>query len=99
MIRSFLSEQAKKLLLQTLVLSRLDYSNALPACTIKPLQLIQYAASRVAFDELKKAHFTPLLVSFHCLPIAACITFKVLMFVNKITTGDAPTYLSLFQTR
>ncbi len=41
-IRPFLSEQATQLLVQALVLSRLDYCNALlaglPACTIKPLQ-------------------------------------------------------------
>ncbi len=40
-IRPFLSEQAAQLLVQALVLSRLDYCNALlaglPACTIKPL--------------------------------------------------------------
>ncbi len=44
-IRPFLSEQAAQLLFQALVLSRLDYCNALlaglPACTIKPLHLIQ----------------------------------------------------------
>ncbi len=54
-IRPFLSEQAAQLLVQALVLSRLDYCNALlaglPACTIKPLQLIQNAAARVVFNE------------------------------------------------
>ncbi len=58
-IRPFLSEQAT-LLVQALVLSRLDYCNALlaglPACVIKPLQLIQNAAARVVFNEPKKAH-------------------------------------------
>ncbi len=57
-IRPFLSEQAAQLLVQALVLSRLDYCNALlaglPACTIKPLQLIQNAAARVVFNEPKK---------------------------------------------
>uniref|UniRef100_A0A8C1TLW0 Reverse transcriptase domain-containing protein n=1 Tax=Cyprinus carpio TaxID=7962 RepID=A0A8C1TLW0_CYPCA len=59
-IRPFLSEQATQLLVQALVLSRLDYCNGLqvglPACTIKPLQLIQNAAARVVFNESKKAH-------------------------------------------
>uniref|UniRef100_A0A8C2BQ02 Reverse transcriptase domain-containing protein n=1 Tax=Cyprinus carpio TaxID=7962 RepID=A0A8C2BQ02_CYPCA len=62
-IRPFLSEQATQLLVQALVLSRLDYCNALlaglPACTIKPLQLIQNAAVRVVFNEPKTAHVTP----------------------------------------
>ncbi len=98
-IRPFLSEQAAQLLVQALVLSRLDYCNALlaglPACTIKPLQLIQNAAARVVFNELKKAHVTPLFIRLHWLPIAARIKFKVLMFAYKTTTGTAPIYLNL----
>ncbi len=82
-IRPFLSEQAAQLLVQALVLSRLDYCNALlaglPACTIKPLQLIQNAAARVVFNEPKKAHVTPLFIRLHWLPIAARIKFKVLI--------------------
>ncbi len=90
-IRPFLSEQAAQLLVQALVLARLDYCNALlaglPACTIKPLQLIQNAAARVVFNEPKKAHVTPLFIRLHLLPIAARIKFKVLMFAYKTTTG------------
>ncbi len=98
-IRPFLSEQAAQLLVQALALSRLDYCNALlaglPACTIKPLQLIQNAAARVVFNEPKKAHVTPLFIRLHWLPIATRIKFKVLMFVYKTTTGTAPIYLNL----
>ncbi len=80
-IRPFLSEQAAQLLVQALVLSRLDYCNALlaglPACTIKPLQLIQNAAARVVFNEPKKAHVTPLFIRLHWLPIAARICTNI----------------------
>ncbi len=90
-IRPFLSEQAAQLLVQALVLSRLDYCNALlaglPACTIKPLQLIQNAAARVDFNESKKAHVTPLFIRLHWRPIAARIKFKVLMFAYKTKTN------------
>ncbi len=69
-----------QLLVQALVLSRLDYCNALlaglPACTIKPLQLIQNAAARVVFNEPKKAHVTPLFIRLHWLPIAAHINSR-----------------------
>ncbi len=89
----------RQLLVQALVLSRLDYCNALlaglPTCTIKPLQLIQNAAARVVFNEPKKAHVTPLFIRLHWLPIAARIKFKVLMFAYKTTTGAAPIYLNL----
>ncbi len=47
-IRPFLTEHAAQLLVQALVISRLDYCNALlaklPSNTIKPLQIIQNAA-------------------------------------------------------
>ncbi len=98
-IRLFLSEQATQLLLQAHVLSRLDYCNAflagLSACTFKPLQLIQNAAARVVFNQLKKAHVTPLFIRLHWLPIAARIKFKVLMCAYKTTTGAAPINLNL----
>ncbi len=79
-IRPFLTEHAAQLLVQALVISRLDYCNALlaglPSNTIKPLQMIQNAAARLVFNEPKRAHVTPLFVSLHWLPVAVRITFK-----------------------
>ncbi len=102
-IRPFLSEHATQLLVQALVLSKFDYCNALlaglPAGSIKPLQLIQNAAARLVFNELKRTHVTPLFINLHWLPIAACIKFKALMFAYITTSGSAPLYLnSLLQT-
>ncbi len=52
-IRPFLTEHAAQLIVQALVISRLDYCNALlaglPSNTIKPLQMIQNAAARLVF--------------------------------------------------
>ncbi len=91
-IRPFLTEHAARLLVQALVISRLDYCNALlaglPSNTTKPLQMIQNAAARLVFNEPKRAHVTPLFVSLYWLPVAARIQFKTL----KTTTGSAPTY-------
>ncbi len=74
-IRRFLSEHASRLIVQALVLSRLDYCDALlaglPANSIKPLQLIQNAAARYIFYEPKRMHVTPLFINLHWLPIAA----------------------------
>ncbi len=57
-IRPFLTEHAAQLLVQALVVSRLDYCNALlaglPSNTIKPLQMIQNAAARLVFNEPKE---------------------------------------------
>ncbi len=61
-IRPFLTQHAAQLLVQALVISRLDYCNAilagLPSCTIQPLQMIQNAAAWLVFSELKRAHHT-----------------------------------------
>ncbi len=98
-IRPFLTEHAAQLLVQALVISRLDYCNALlaglPSNTIKPLQMIQYAVAWLVFSEPKRAHVTPLFVSLHWLPVAARIKFKTLMLAYRTTTGSAPTYLHL----
>ncbi|CAM4587801.1 unnamed protein product [Leuciscus chuanchicus] len=79
-IRPFLTEHATQLIVQALVISRLDYCNALlaglPACATKPLQMTQNAAARLVFNEPKRAHVTPLFTSLHWLPLAARIKFK-----------------------
>ncbi len=95
-IRPFLTEHAAQLLVQALVISRLDYCNALlaglPSNTIKPLQMIQNAAAWLVFNEPKRAHVTPLFVSLHWLPVAARIKFKTLMLAYRTTTGLAAAY-------
>ncbi len=98
-IRPFILEHATQLLVQALVLSRLDYCNAflagLPASSIKSLQLIQNVAARLVFNKPKRTHVTPMFINLHWLPIAAHIKFKTLMFAYKNTTGSAPLYLNL----
>ncbi|XDV26173.1 hypothetical protein PO909_029949 [Leuciscus waleckii] len=95
-IRPFLTEHATQLIVQALVISRLDYCNALlaglPACATKPLQMIQNAAARLVFNEPKRAHVTPLFISLHWLPLAARIKFKALTLAYRTITGSAPSY-------
>ncbi len=101
-IRFFLTQQAAQLLVQALVISRLDYCNALlaglPSNTIKPLQMIQNAAAWLVFNEPKRAHVTPLFISLHWLPVVARIKFKTLMLAYRTTTGSAPTYFHSLMT-
>ncbi|KAI7806131.1 reverse transcriptase, partial [Triplophysa rosa] len=93
-IRPLLSEHAT----QVIVLSRLNYCNALlaglPACTTRPLQMIQKTGARVVFNEPKRAHVTPFFVWLHWLPIVARIQFKSLLLAYKTTTGSAPHILT-----
>ncbi len=101
-IRPFLTQHAAQLLVQALVISRLDYCNALlaglPSCTIKPLQMIQNSAARLVFSESKRAHVTPLFISLHWLSVADLIKFKTLMLVCRTATGSAPAYLHSLMT-
>ncbi len=75
-IRPFLSEHATQLLVQALVLSRLDYCNALlaglPASSIKPLQLIQNAAARLIFNEPKRECTSHLCLSIYQIYTNSC---------------------------
>ncbi len=95
-IRPFLTPHVAQLLTQALVISRLDYCNALlaglPSCTIKPLQMIQNAAAWLVFSVPKRAHVTPVFISLHWLPVSARIKFKTLMLAYRIATGSAPSY-------
>src|SRR4029434_1154668 len=95
-IRPYLTQYATQLLVQTLVSSRLDYYllKGLPACVVKPLQMVQNAAAHLAFNQPKSAHVTPLLIELHWLPVAARIKFKSLMLAYRVLTGSAPTYLN-----
>ncbi|KAI4885598.1 hypothetical protein NFI96_013030, partial [Prochilodus magdalenae] len=79
-IRPFLSQEATQLLVQSLVISRLDYCNSLltglPLRAIRPLQL--NATARLIFNLPKFTQVTPLLRSLHWLPVVARIRFKTL---------------------
>ncbi|KAF7695991.1 hypothetical protein C0J45_14256, partial [Silurus meridionalis] len=96
-IRPFLSTQAAQVLVQSLVISRLDYCKSLlaglPLNAICPLQMIQIVAARLVFNLPKLSHTTPLLRSLHWLPVAARIRFKTLMAAYKAKNGPAPSYL------
>ncbi|KAL7881425.1 hypothetical protein AOLI_G00082730 [Acnodon oligacanthus] len=74
-MQPFLTPEAAQVLVQSLVISRLDYCNlllaGLPKQAIKPLQLIQNAATQLVFNLPKFSHITPLLCSLHWLPVAA----------------------------
>lgn len=68
-IRSFLADHAAQLLIQALVIFRLDYCNAHlagpPSFAIKPLEMIQNAVAQLVFNKPKNAHATPLFIPLH----------------------------------
>ncbi|XP_071063220.1 uncharacterized protein, partial [Pseudochaenichthys georgianus] len=96
-MRPQLTQKATQVLVQVLVISRLDYCNSLlaglPACAIRPLQLIQNAAARLVFNLPKCSHTTPLLRCLHWLPITARIHFKTLVLAYHAANGSGPSYI------
>ena len=85
-IRPFLTTHSTQLLVQAMVLSRLDYCNSLlaglPASAIRPLQLIQNAAARLIFNAPKYTHTTRLLTDLQTLVLA-----------YQAIKGSAPAYI------
>ncbi|KAF7697959.1 hypothetical protein HF521_004469, partial [Silurus meridionalis] len=73
-IRPFLSTHAAHMLVQSLIISRLDYCSSLlegvcPASLINKLQFVQNAAARVLISLRKYDHITPILSSLYWLPV------------------------------
>ena len=72
-IRKYKCRESLTRLVNALVLSHLDYSNALlfglPESTIRPMQNIQNSAARLILGLSKFEHITPALQQLHWLPI------------------------------
>ena len=77
----YLSEDVTKKLLCAFVLSRLDYCNSLlagcPKRLLSKLPKVQNNAARLIFRTTRSAHLTPMLHSFHWLPIEQSIEYKL----------------------
>ena len=97
-IRHYLSFDATKVLMCSLVLSRLDYGNALLAGSFEYLldrfQKVQNNAARLICKSSKKKHVTPLLKSLHWLPVRSRIKYKLACLCYSYFSGTGPTYLS-----
>eukprot|EP00112_Aurelia_sp_Birch-Aquarium-sp1_P010318 Seg2209.5 transcript_id=Seg2209.5/GoldUCD/mRNA.D3Y31 product="putative RNA-directed DNA polymerase from transposon X-element" pseudo=true protein_id=Seg2209.5/GoldUCD/D3Y31 len=96
-IKKYLSRESLVRLVNALVLSHLDYSNALlfglPDSTIRPMQNIQNSAARLILGLSKFEHITPALQQVHWLPIRYRIQFKLMTFVYKAVRNEAPEYI------
>ena len=85
-------------LVAALVLSHLDYSNAvlagLPASSLAPLQRVIHAAARVIFN-LKRCNCVTLaLQEFHWLPVAERYQYRLRSLVHKTTLRHTPDYIA-----
>ena len=96
-IRKYLTKAASQSLVQSLVMSRLDYCNALyqglPKTRISVLQRVQNSAARLITRTPRRQHITPVLKSLHWLPISRRCQFKTLSYVYKASQEQAPSYI------
>ena len=96
-IRRSITTTACRTIVHALVMSRLDYCNAvlygLPDAQLQKLQLVQNAAARLVTGTHRREHITPVLFYLHWLPIRQRIQFKLLLLVYRCIHHLAPAYL------
>lgn len=96
-IRPYLTLDAAKTLVVSLVLSHMDYADSLlaglPNNTIKTFQRIQDLAAKIVLGRSKFTSSTEARKELHWLPICARIKFKILTLIHKCLFSKAPQYL------
>jgi hypothetical protein len=97
-IRRFIDHETCCNAMRALVLSKLDYANALlcgcKSTDIARLQRIQNRAARVAFQVSRRHPTSELLYSLHWLPVGKRIIFKLMLHIYKTLNDLSPIYLS-----
>ena len=85
-IHRSVGEEVTKRLVTALILSHLDYCNAvlagLPQSTLQPLQQVQNAAARLVSDTKPRDHISPVLAQLHWLPVNQRITYKLCLLMH-----------------
>ena len=97
-IRHFLNVNTTKTLVQSLVLSKLDYCNSILLGTTKynldKLQHLQNMTCRIILKLHKFEHITDHLMLLHWLRVNERITYKIAGLVYKCINGSTPEYLA-----
>ncbi len=93
-IRSFLDFDSCNSIVRSLILSRLDYGNALllgaNSTDLNRLQHFQNWAAKLIFSASKFDYASPFLKELHWLPVKERIQYKILLYVFKCLNGQAP---------
>jgi len=97
-IRHLLTTELALTLACSLILSRLDYCNAVlhgaPASSIQKLQRVQNTAARVVLQSVRRSPSQPLLQQLLWLPVRQRIDYKLAVLMYKIHHTSTPLYLS-----
>ena len=96
-VRQSLTKEATKILIQSLVLGRIDYCNSLlgtPKYHINKLQRLQNMCCRVICDLRKFDHISSAMADLHWLKVNEHIIFKVAVLMYECVISTAPKYIS-----
>ena len=98
LIRKYLTVDATKTIVCSLVLLRLDYCSSIlsgsPKGLIQKLQRVQNTAACITLKIPRTEHTTPLLRMSHWLPIPSKIAYKIDSLCQTAVTTAYPKYLS-----
>ena len=96
-IIKFLDLLAKQTLISSLVMSDLDFANAIfvnqPNSSIYPMQQIQNHIAKLIMNKHQLDSPTTIMRQLHWLPIKFRCEYKMLLHVYRCMTGQAPEYL------
>jgi hypothetical protein len=97
-IKDSLPYKTKIIMVTNVIISNLDYCNAVLSCctnaALNPLQVILNRAIRFIFNLNKRTHITYYQKKLHILPITYRIKFKLCLLAYRILNQIAPSYLS-----
>jgi len=98
-IQHLLTMDLAQTLACSLILSRIDYCNAVlhnaPSGTMHELQRVQNNATRIIHQAPRRSHAYSLLKKLHWLPVEQRISYKLALLTFKTRQTSAPAYLSL----
>ena len=96
-IIKFLDLPAKQTPISSLIMSHLDYTNAifvnLPNSSIFPMQCVQNQAAKLVMNKHHLDIHTTIMSHLHWLPIKFRCEYKMLLQVYRCMKGQAPEYL------
>ena len=96
-IRKFITTEVAQTLVQSMVISQLDYGNSLlygiSEHLLSKLQRVQNAAARIILGYRKYDHISSGLILLHWLPIKFRIKFKIALITYKVLSTNQPEYL------
>jgi hypothetical protein len=98
-ILELLTQDLAEKLACSLILSRLDYCNAIlcnaPAGARNKLQRVQNNAARIVMESRRSSDATPLLRQLHWLSLQQRVTYKLAVLTYKIRSSSTPQCLSI----